>query len=499
MGSSQSVEIPGGGTEGYHVLRVQDNSPGQKAGLEAFFDFIVAIGNTRLDQDNDTLKELLKSNKEKEINVTVYSSKTQNIRVTKITPSELWGGQGLLGVSIRFCSFEGANENVWHILEVCPASPAEVAGLRSFSDYIIGADSILHESEDLFTLIETHENKQLKLYVYNCDEDRCREVVITPNSQWGGEGSLGAGIGFGYLHRIPIRIFESPESKPLLQPQTQASATNIVNSNIAPNPTINPPQPIPFIPMVPPLASTFSPPVVPSVTSALVDNLINNNPTPISSSISSPIVGVVQNNNIDANATLPAQSTTTIVSPSSTITPTVEKNANIQTVNPASALFANDQQSVSQNLINVEQSQTISTSNAVSKAEETMTPAAAAIINQSFVNSESLPVPMYNMTQFQNPIQAPVMNFPMQQQLPQQTAFAPIPFANQTDQNSNHQNFQLQQQQQQQQFPATHYNVSPPQMPATLETYPQVQTQINLAGMPPLVVNTKPIDPAQYQ
>jgi hypothetical protein len=30
----------------------------------------VAIGHTRLDQDNDTLKELLKTNKEKEIKVT---------------------------------------------------------------------------------------------------------------------------------------------------------------------------------------------------------------------------------------------------------------------------------------------------------------------------------------------------------------------------------------------------------------------------------------------
>lgn len=27
MGSSQSVEIPGGGTEGYHVLRVSEKSP----------------------------------------------------------------------------------------------------------------------------------------------------------------------------------------------------------------------------------------------------------------------------------------------------------------------------------------------------------------------------------------------------------------------------------------------------------------------------------------
>jgi hypothetical protein len=32
--------------------------------------------------------------------------------------------------------------------------------------------------------------------------------------------------------------------------------------------------------MVPPLANTFASPLTPSVTSALVDNLINNNPTP---------------------------------------------------------------------------------------------------------------------------------------------------------------------------------------------------------------------------
>lgn len=86
-----------------------------------------------------------------------------------------------------------------------PSSPAETAGLRPFSDYIIGADSVLHDSEDFFTLIEAHEGRQLKLYVYNVDDDTCREVVITPNNSWGGEGSLGCGIGYGYLHRIPIR------------------------------------------------------------------------------------------------------------------------------------------------------------------------------------------------------------------------------------------------------------------------------------------------------
>lgn len=84
--------------------------------MEPFFDFIVAIENIRLDQDNDTLKELLKKNIDKTIKMLVYSSKTQSVREVQITPSNNWGGQGLLGVSIRFCSFEGANENVWHVL-----------------------------------------------------------------------------------------------------------------------------------------------------------------------------------------------------------------------------------------------------------------------------------------------------------------------------------------------------------------------------------------------
>ncbi|KAG7258298.1 hypothetical protein CRUP_009601 [Coryphaenoides rupestris] len=182
MGGSQSLEIPGGGSEGYHVLRVQENSPGHRAGLEPFFDFIVSISDTRL--------------------MLVYSSKTLDMRETSVTPSTLWGGQGLLGVSIRFCTFEGANEN-----EVESNSPAALAGLRPHSDYIIGADSVMNESEDLFSLIEAYDGKGLKLYVYNMDTDSCREVVITPNCDWGGEGSIGCGIGYGYLHRIPTLPF----------------------------------------------------------------------------------------------------------------------------------------------------------------------------------------------------------------------------------------------------------------------------------------------------
>lgn len=258
MGGSQSLQIPGGGTEGYHVLRVQDGSPGQRAGLESFFDFIVAIGNTRLDQDNDTLKDLLKLNVEREVKLTVYSSKTQTVRQVNIVPSQMWGGQGLLGVSIRFCSFEGANENVWHILDVYPTSPASQAGLVAHSDYIIGADSVLHESEDLFTLVEAHEGRQLKLYVYNTESDSCREVTITPNSQWGGEGSLGCGIGYGYLHRIPLRTGQQPsrasEKVPLLNDKPEEPIATTHEQKTIPDPSPLTLGAGPTIPTVPPTA-----------------------------------------------------------------------------------------------------------------------------------------------------------------------------------------------------------------------------------------------------
>lgn len=203
MGLTQSTDAPEGGTDGYHVHGVQEGSPAERAGLEPFFDFIVAMGHTRLNKENDTLKDLLKANVEKPVKLEVYSIKAMKVRELEVVPSNMWGGQGLLGASVRFCSFQGASEHVWHVLDIDPNSPASLAGLRAHTDYIVGADQVIQDSEDFFSLVESHEGKPLKLLVYNTETDLCREVVVTPNGAWGGEGSLGCGIGYGYLHRIP--------------------------------------------------------------------------------------------------------------------------------------------------------------------------------------------------------------------------------------------------------------------------------------------------------
>jgi len=232
MGNGSSVPVEG--TEGYHVLRVQDNSPGQVAGLEPFFDFIISIGSKRLDTDDESFKEILKQHVDKPLELTVYNSKSQTVRQTQIIPSTNWGGQGILGVSIRFCSFEGANQNVWHIISVQPNSPASQAGLIGDSDYVLGAESVLQQADDLISLVQANIGKPVKLYVYNVDCDNVREVSLVPNDAWGGDGCLGCDIGYGYLHRIPTSVDRSHPIENVVVntsvPQTQSST---VASNVA--------------------------------------------------------------------------------------------------------------------------------------------------------------------------------------------------------------------------------------------------------------------------
>ncbi|XP_068604352.1 Golgi reassembly-stacking protein 1-like [Brachionichthys hirsutus] len=239
MGLSQGSFLSDRGAQsGYHVHGVQENSPARRAGLEPFFDFILSVGNARLNKENDLLKDLLKANMEKAVKLEVYNSKTQRVRELEVTPSNMWGGRGLLGASVRFCSCEGANENIWHVLDVEPSSPAALAGLIAQDDFIVGADQMLQDSEDFFSLVEANEGKPLKLLVYNTQTDQCREVVVTPNGAWGGEGSLGCGVGYGYLHRIPTRpVQPNAQNKNCLPSTMTGSSGELLHQTEVPSAT----------------------------------------------------------------------------------------------------------------------------------------------------------------------------------------------------------------------------------------------------------------------
>lgn len=221
---------------GYHVLQVAPNSPGERAGLVPYFDFIVSVNGHMLDKEDRLLENTLRDSVGKEVDLLVYSSRYEQYRKVKVIPSDTWGGAGVAGISIRFCSYSNATAHVWHILDVYPNSPASIAGLEPHTDYIVGTvDLLFNSSEDFYTLVRGSIGKSVPLYVYSSKTNRVRLVDIQPNRTWGGNGCLGCDVGYGYIHRIP-----SPplEENPLPPPSTTPKPTSSIPLNPTPISTV---------------------------------------------------------------------------------------------------------------------------------------------------------------------------------------------------------------------------------------------------------------------
>ncbi|EJT98566.1 hypothetical protein DACRYDRAFT_24192 [Dacryopinax primogenitus] len=238
-GQSSSSQLP----TALHVLRVSPGSPAALAHIEPFFDYIVGlVGAGVSDQslEPDNLGRIVDQYEGRTLSLRVYSAKTKSSRLVSLTPSRVWAlaqtsdgfddpnaQPSLLGLSLRLCDPTHALENVWHILEVMEGSPAESAGLVPYGDWIVGwSGGVLGAESDFYDLVEAHVEKPLRVYVYSYDFDSMREVVLIPNRQWGGEGLLGCGVGYGLLHRIPQvephvdassagpTTFPAPQSRP---------------------------------------------------------------------------------------------------------------------------------------------------------------------------------------------------------------------------------------------------------------------------------------------
>ena len=117
-----------------------------------------------------------------------------------------------LGLALQLAPLTSA-QHIWHVLNIpSPLSPAYRAGLLPHSDYIIGTPSgALRGESALGELVEDHLDRTLVLWVYNSEFDVVREVELIPTRGWGGEGAVGAELGYGALHRLPVGLGEEVE------------------------------------------------------------------------------------------------------------------------------------------------------------------------------------------------------------------------------------------------------------------------------------------------
>ncbi|KAJ5125975.1 hypothetical protein N7448_005286 [Penicillium atrosanguineum] len=191
---------------GFQVLRNKD----AEIPLEPWFDFIVGInGHTIEDPDPNLFATEVHNCAGSSVTLEVWSAKGQRTHTVSVPISAT---NPSLGVALQLAPLS-STQHIWHVLGIpSPLSPAYRAGLLPHSDYIIGTPSgTLRGESALGELVEDHLNRTLVLWVYNSEFDVVREVELVPTRGWGGEGAVGAELGYGALHRLPVGLGEEVE------------------------------------------------------------------------------------------------------------------------------------------------------------------------------------------------------------------------------------------------------------------------------------------------
>lgn len=81
------------------VLSVEHNSPAAIAGLVPMTDYLLGTTSTSFDSDS-ALADVLMVHADRIVEIYVYSSETDLVRVVTLMPTLSWGGRGLLGAEI---------------------------------------------------------------------------------------------------------------------------------------------------------------------------------------------------------------------------------------------------------------------------------------------------------------------------------------------------------------------------------------------------------------
>ncbi|SPN96985.1 related to GRH1 - Yeast (GR)ASP65 (H)omologue [Cephalotrichum gorgonifer] len=195
------------GESGFQILR----NANLELAIEPWYDFIVGINGRPIDDPSPQLfAQEVRNCAGATVTLGLWNAKGQRTRELHVpVPADT----ASLGLSLQWTPLAVA-ANVWHVLDVAGNSPADVAGLLPYSDYILGSpEGLLTGEGGLSELVEDYIGRPLRLYVYNNEYDVTREVTIQPSRDWGGEGALGCVLGYGALHRIPAPLGE-PVSAP---------------------------------------------------------------------------------------------------------------------------------------------------------------------------------------------------------------------------------------------------------------------------------------------
>ena len=194
MGSSES-------TCGYRLIHIADSSPAAKSGLISYLDFIISANGVPLTPDQ-TLNTIVSKSLNCKVLLKVFNIITEEFRDVQILPSNSWGGQGLLGASVRWEDWK-KSEGL-RVLEVPESSNAFKLGFQAKKDYILGTENT--SINDVSTLGDIlHRYLKFDLFVYNSATGKVRCIPIENCNQ------LGCTVGEGMMNSIKSIEFKEEE------------------------------------------------------------------------------------------------------------------------------------------------------------------------------------------------------------------------------------------------------------------------------------------------
>lgn len=203
--STAQNNTSGNSTTSHHGFQILRNT-NPSIPLDPWFDFIIGINGHNIDNPDPALfMTEIQNCAGSTISLGVFGVKGQTIREVYV---QVPPAPASLGLALQWTPLS-AGEEIWHILDVIPNSPSDIAGLLPYSDYVIGSpDGVMAGDAGFGQLVEGFLGRELRVWVYNQEYDVTRLVTLVPKKGWGGEGALGCVLGFGALHRIPEALGE---------------------------------------------------------------------------------------------------------------------------------------------------------------------------------------------------------------------------------------------------------------------------------------------------
>jgi hypothetical protein len=209
---------------GYRTVDVQPGSPADQAGLVSYLDFIIAANGVALDKGDQLTKSIGKS-EDCKLSLKVYNALHSTTRDVVVVPSRRWGGDSLLGASIRYESWE--DTEYLRVVTVVPNSPASKCGLRPETDYILGTiEGSLTNIDQLAS--EVLQKDSITLFVLDRPTGKVRKIVAEVKAE-DGSHFLGCDVATG--------LFHSPE------PQQEPKEATEEPAKPAEPPIVSPPKP----------------------------------------------------------------------------------------------------------------------------------------------------------------------------------------------------------------------------------------------------------------